>query len=201
MEKINVGIFIFDEVEVLDFAGPFEVFAKTVVKEKEAFQVSLVSAEDKVVNARYGFRVLPDVIFESEPVFDVLIVPGGFGAEVIEIKNEVTINWLKNQQEKVSILASVCTGALLLAEAGILDGKRATTHWMDVDRLEKEYPQVNVERDIRFIDEGHLLTSGGISAGIDMSLHIVERFFGKEIADTTAKKMEYDRKYIIQPEA
>ncbi|HAS47087.1 MAG TPA: AraC family transcriptional regulator [Microscillaceae bacterium] len=201
MEKINVGIFIFDEVEVLDFAGPFEVFAKTVVKEKEAFQVSLVSAEDKVVNARYGFRVLPDVIFESEPVFDVLIVPGGFGAEVIEIKNEVTINWLKNQQEKVSILASVCTGALLLAEAGILDGKRATTHWMDVDRLEKEYPRVNVERDIRFIDEGHILTSGGISAGIDMSLHIVERFFGKEIADTTAKKMEYDRKYIIQPEA
>ncbi|OJJ19570.1 AraC family transcriptional regulator [marine bacterium AO1-C] len=200
MEKINVGIFIFDEVEVLDFAGPFEVFAKTVVEEKEAFQVSLVSAEDKIVNARYGFRVLPDVIFESEPAFDVLIVPGGLGAEVIEIKNEVTINWLKNQQEKVSILASVCTGALLLAEAGILDGKRATTHWMDVDRLEKEYPQVNVERDIRFIDEGHLLTSGGISAGIDMSLHIVERFFGKETADTTAKKMEYDRKYIIQSE-
>ena len=100
------------------------------------------------------------------------------------------LSWIKSQ--KVQILASVCTGALLLAECGLLNNKSATTHWMDLDRLEKEYPAVKVVRNIKFVDEGDILTSGGISAGINMSFHIIKRLYGVEVAKSTAKKMEYD---------
>ena len=189
---MKVGIVIFNEVEVLDFAGPYEVFSLASKGNEKIFEVKTISETGKLISARNGLKVLPDFSYQNEPIFDLLIVPGGYGAEEIEIKNPVMIEWLKSQQNKVEILASVCTGALLLAEAGILDNKRATTHWMDYDRLEKEYPKVEVVRGVKFVDEGHILTSGGISAGINMSFHIIKRLFGAEVVKDLAKRMEYD---------
>ena len=189
---MKVGIVIFNEVEVLDFAGPYEVFSLASKENEKIFEVKTISETGELISARNGLKILPDLSYQNEPIFDILIVPGGYGAEEIEIKNPVMIEWLKSQQNKVEILASVCTGALLLAEAGILDNKKATTHWMDYDRLEKEYPKVEVVRGVKFVDEGNILTSGGISAGIDMSFHIIKRLFGTEVVKDLAKRMEYD---------
>lgn len=136
--------------------------------------------------------VQPDYSFENAPDFDILIVPGGYGAEEIEINNETVIQWIKTQKDRVGLMASVCTGAFLLAKAGLLNGKRATTHWMDIDRLEKEFTELKVEKNCKYIDEGSIITSGGISAGINMSFHIIKRLLGEDVARATAKRMEYD---------
>ncbi|GLO64483.1 DJ-1/PfpI family protein [Oceanobacillus kimchii] len=194
MSQRTVGILLFNEVEVLDFAGPFEVFSITTLHNSndKLFNVSTISENGELVTARNGLKVYPDYSFVNHPSFDIVIIPGGYGAEEIEISNPNVINWIKNQQAKVEFMTSVCTGALLLAKAGILDGKRATTHWMDLDRLEKEYPSVLVQRDTKFIDEGSIITSGGISAGINMSFHLISRLHGIEVAKETAKRMEYD---------
>lgn len=194
MSQRTVGILLFNEVEVLDFAGPFEVFSITTLHNSndKLFNVSTISENGELVTARNGLKVYPDYSFVNHPPFDIVIIPGGYGAEEVEINNPNVINWIKNQQAKVEFMTSVCTGALLLAKAGILDGKRATTHWMDLDRLEKEYPSVLVQRDTKFIDEGSIITSGGISAGINMSFHLISRLHGIEVAKETAKRMEYD---------
>ena len=188
---LTVGILLFNEVEVMDFAGPFEVFSIAADKGQKLFDVRTVAVSTSPISARNGLKVIPDLTFADNPDFEILIVPGGYGAEEIEIRNPETIKWIREQYTKVSILASVCTGALLLAEAGILDNKAATTHWMDIDRLEQEYPKVKAIRNVRFVDEGNILTSGGISAGIDMSFHIMQKIVGKETADNTARRMEY----------
>ncbi|SFL74874.1 DJ-1/PfpI family protein [Pelosinus propionicus] len=190
----RVGILLFDEVEVLDFAGPFEVFSIASVPEQldKPFLVQTVSQYGKMIKARNGLMVQPSFSFENAPDFDILIVPGGYGAEEIEINNETVLQWIKKQQDKVELTASVCTGAFLLAKAGLLNDKRATTHWMDIDRLEREFHEVKVERNCKFVDEGSIITSGGISAGINMSFHIIKRLLGEDVVETTARRMEYD---------
>lgn len=190
--RIKVGIYVFNEVEVLDFAGPFEVFSLTKNGDKQLFEVVVIGETNEPISARNGLKILPAATFNDNLSLDILIIPGGYGAEEIEIKNKIVIDWINAQQNKVKILASVCTGALLLAECGILNYKKATTHWMDIDRLEHDYPKIEVVRNIKFVDEGKIITSGGISAGIDMSFHIVRRLFGTEIAKNTAKRMEYN---------
>ena len=190
--KQNVGIFIFNEVEVLDFAGPYEVFSLTEKDNEKLFKVITISENGEMIAARNGLKIQPEVSFEQNPDLDILIIPGGYGAEEIEIKNKKVLEWIKTQSEKVQILASVCTGAFLLAEAGLLNQKKATTHWMDISRLEKEYPAVTVIKDTRFVDEDTIITSGGISSGINMSFHIIKKLHGLEIAANTAKRMEYD---------
>ncbi len=194
MIRKKVGILIYDEVEVLDFAGPFEVFSITEygVNNEKAFEVHTVAKSKKLINARNGLKIQPDYDFYDEPQFDILIIPGGYGAEEIEIHDPMTINWLRRKVDHVEIMASVCTGAFLLAEAGLLDGKKVTTHWMDIDRLEKEYPRVSVLRDVKFVDAFPIITSGGISAGINMSFYILKKLLGEDIAKNTAKRMEYD---------
>jgi transcriptional regulator GlxA family with amidase domain len=191
-EKIKVGIFLFNEVEVLDFAGPFEVFSLTSKNNEKLFEVITIGETGELISARNGLKVLPMASFKDKLNLDILIIPGGYGAEEIEIKNQITINWIKEQKDKVKILASVCTGAFLLAESGILDNKSATTHWMDIDRLEKEYPKIKIIKNLKFVDEDNIITSGGISAGINMSFHIIKRLLGVDIAISTAKRMEYD---------
>lgn len=190
--KVKVGIVLFNEVEVLDFAGPFEVFSLASKEKEKLFEVRTIAQTTDIISARNGLKVVPDFSFQDDHRSEILIVPGGYGAEEIEIHNPVMIEWLKSQQGQVEILASVCTGALLLAEAEILAHKKATTHWMDLDRLANDYPDVEVIRNVRFVDEGNILTSGGISAGINMSFHIIKRLFGVEVAKETAKRMEYD---------
>ncbi len=190
--KKTVGIFIFNEVEVLDFAGPFEVFSKAENDGEKLFDVVTIGEDTALKTARNGLLVKPGHDFKDAPECDILIIPGGYGAEQIEIHNHRVISWINSQAEKVEILASVCTGALLLAKAGLLKGKKATTHWMDLSRLRDEFEDIEVIEGVKFVDQGNILTAGGISAGINLSFHIVGRYYGPEIVDITARRMEYD---------
>lgn len=194
MSQRTVGILLFNEVEVLDFAGPFEVFSITTLKNTDTkpFVVKTISQTGELISARNGLQVKPDFHFGNHPPLDILIIPGGYGAEEIEIHNPAVIEWIQNQSSQVEYLTSVCTGAFLLAKAGLLDGKQATTHWMDLDRLENEFPNISVQRKVKYVDQGSLITSGGISAGIHMSFHLISRLLGQDVAMTTAKRMEYD---------
>ncbi len=194
MKQYKVGILVFNEVEVLDFAGPFEVFSITQYKcgACKPFCVSTISQTGSIITARGGLKVIPDYSFDNAPCFDILIIPGGYGAEQIEIHNAKLIQWIKTQAETTEILASVCTGAFLLAKAGLLDNKKAVTHWMDADRLENEYKEITVLRDEKYADEKSIITSAGISSGIDMCLYIVAKLFGLHTAQTAAKRMEFN---------
>lgn len=194
VSPLTVGMLLFDEVEVLDFAGPFEVFSIATLpgSQFKPFVVKTISENGKMITARNGLSINPDFSFKNHPELDAVVIPGGYGAEEIEIHNPNVIDWIKEQYSKVELVASVCTGALLLAKAGILDNRRATTHWMDIDRLEREFPLVSVQRDVKFVDEGTVITSGGISTGINMSLYLISRLHGIEAAVQTAKRMEYE---------
>ncbi|WP_237980247.1 DJ-1/PfpI family protein [Bacillus thuringiensis] len=192
MNKWSVGIFLFDDVEVLDFAGPFEVFSVTEVHEEKPFTVYTVSQNGEMITARNGLKVKPDYSIEDLPPVDILIIPGGKGVRENEVKNETIINWVRQQMKEVKLMTSVCTGALLLAKAGLLEGLQATTHWASIQTFKKDFPNVEVMENVKFVDEGHIITSAGISAGINMSFHIVKNLFGVEIAEETAKSMEYD---------
>ncbi|ASZ20337.1 AraC family transcriptional regulator [Bacillus cereus] len=192
MNKWSVGIFLFNEVEVLDFAGPFEVFSITKVHEEKPFTVYTVSQNGEMITARNGLKVKPDYSIEDLPPVDILIIPGGKGARENEVKNDIVINWVREQMKEVKLMTSVCTGALLLAKAGLLEGLKATTHWASIQTFKKDFPNVEVMENVKFVDEGHIITSAGISAGINMSFHIVKNLLGVEIAEETAKNMEYD---------
>jgi transcriptional regulator GlxA family with amidase domain len=191
-KPFSVAILLFNEVELLDFAGPYEVFANTMQEGQALYEVFTVGEKSTTLKARYGLKVIPDYDFQTAPVADIIVIPGGYGAEHLEIRNPVVLEWIRQQKSKAGIVSSVCTGAFLLAEAGLLNGKKATTHWLDYDRLEKEYPQIAVIRDTRFVDEGNIITAGGISAGITMALHIVGKLSGADVAIATARRMEYD---------
>ncbi|MGR9634458.1 DJ-1/PfpI family protein [Bacillus cereus] len=192
MNKWSVGIFLFNEVEVLDFAGPFEVFSITKVHEEKPFTVYTVSQNGEMITARNGLKVNPDYSIKDLPPVDILIIPGGKGARENEVKNDIIINWIRQQMKEVKLITSVCTGALLLAKAGLLDGLKATTHWASIQTFKKDFPNVEVMENVKFVDEGHIITSAGISAGINMSFHIVKNLLGVEVAEDTAKSMEYD---------
>ncbi len=190
---MNVGIYIYDQAEVLDFSGPFEVFttASRVCDSGDPFRVFLVGESGETVVARAGYRVIPDYGFYNHPDIDVLIVAGG--VHTVEMGKRWVLEWITTQSGQAAIVASGCTGAFLLAQAGVLQMQRVTTHWEDVPELRRLFPRLNVVEGVRWVDEGRLLTSGGISAGIDMSLHIVGRLCGEELARRTARQMEFSR--------
>jgi transcriptional regulator GlxA family with amidase domain len=196
MNRKQVGILVYEAVEVLDFCGPFEVFSLTRLNEEKRreetspFNVFLIAEASSPVVATGGMKVVPDYDFDTCPQLDILIIPGGWGA-IREMNNERLVNWIGTRSKQVDTLSSVCTGALLLGKAGLLDGKRATTHWRFLDRMQELFPRVTVERQLHFVEEGILFTSAGISAGIDMSLRIVARYFGEAVARATARHMEY----------
>lgn len=194
MKQYKVGILLFNDVEVLDFAGPYEVFSITNDPENnnKPFIVSTISQTGNIITSRGGLKIISDYSFDNAPFFDILIIPGGYGAEQIEIHNNILIQWIKTQAEKAEIVASVCTGAFLLAQAGLLDNKKAVTHWMDSDRLENEFKNITVLRNVKFSDESKVITSAGISSGIDMCLYIVSKLISPAAAEITAKRMEYN---------
>ncbi|HDR6312082.1 TPA: DJ-1/PfpI family protein [Bacillus cereus] len=192
INKWSVGIFLFNEVEVLDFAGPFEVFSVTEAGEEKTFTVYTVSQNGEMITARNGLKVQPDYSIEDLPPVDILIIPGGKGVRESEVKNDIIINWVLQQMKEVKLMTSVCTGALLLAKAGLLENLKATTHWASIQTFKKEFPNVEVMKNVKFVDEGHIITSAGISAGINMSFHIVKNLLGVKVAAETAKSMEYD---------
>jgi transcriptional regulator GlxA family with amidase domain len=196
MNRKQVGIVVYEAVEVLDFCGPFEVFSLTRLNEERRreepspFNVFLIAEATSPVVATGGMKVVPDYDLDTCPQLDILIIPGGWGA-IREMNNERLVNWIGTRSTQVGTLTSVCTGALLLGKAGLLDGKRATTHWRFLDRMQELFPRVTVERQVHFVEEGVLFTSAGISAGIDMSLRVVARYFGETVARATARHMEY----------
>ena len=191
----DVGILLYDDVEVLDCCGPFEVFAtaaRVAVRRgwsTAPFQVHTIATRRAAVVARGGLRLVPTHTVEDHPPLDVLVVPGGLTRDAEG--DDRLIAWLGRTADDAEVTASVCTGAFLLATAGLLDGREATTHWEDLDDLQRRFPNVSVRRDRRWVDNGRVVTSAGISAGIDMSLHLVRRHQGEDLARATAHQMEY----------
>lgn len=188
---MNVGIYIYDQAEVLDFSGPFEVFstAARICRAEKPFEVFTVSETGDAVLARGGFSVNPSYGFHNHPHIDVLIVAGGVHSE--EMKKAAVVDWIAAVSQKAALTASVCTGAFLLAAARVLTTHAVTTHWEDVSELRARYPDLSVHESRRWVDEGNIVTSGGISAGIDMSLHLVSRLHSAELAERTARQMEF----------
>ncbi|HET6440219.1 MAG TPA: DJ-1/PfpI family protein [Anaeromyxobacter sp.] len=194
---IRIGIYIYPGAEVLDFAGPYEVFstASRVAQRRDPaapalFDLSLIAAAQGPVRARGGFTVLPDHTLADHPPLEVLLVPGGVHEP--ELERREVVDWIARQASAVSLVASVCTGAFLLARAGVLAGMEATTHFEDAAALQRSHPEVQVREGVRWIEQERVLTSAGISAGLDMSLRIVARLAGQTLAEGTARQMDYE---------
>jgi transcriptional regulator GlxA family with amidase domain len=196
MKRKRVGILIFPQVEVLDFCGPYEVFSATRLNEEQRreepspFEVLLIAEHTEAVVASGGMRVIPDCSLADCPPLGVLVVPGGWGTRR-EINNETLIDWIAERGRQVETLTAVCTGAMLLGRAGLLDGRRATTHWRSLDWMRQSFPAVMVEDQWHVVEDGHILTSAGISAGVDMALRVVACYCGAAVARATARHMEY----------
>jgi transcriptional regulator GlxA family with amidase domain len=194
----EVGILIFDGVEVLDFCGPFEVFSMaskpdtpSMYPEPSLFRVRTVAETKAPIRAVGGLEVIPSCTIDDHPLFEILVIPGGFGTRAIYSDRPRVTEWIAGQYGQVSAMTSVCTGAFLLAKAGLLAGNKATTHWASIERLREQHPDIEVIDDERVVDQGNIVTSAGVSAGIDMALHIVARMHGHEAAAQTARDMEY----------
>jgi transcriptional regulator GlxA family with amidase domain len=196
MHRLSVGIFIYEDVEVLDFCGPFEVFSVTRLieerrrEESSPFQVILVAETSGTVTATGGMQVLAHHSTVDCPHLDILVVPGGWGFRH-HLKNSALHTWLRDRAAKAEIVTAVCTGSMLLCSAGLLNGLNATTHWRFLDGMRDTFPDVKVQYDKHFVRDGRMFTSAGISAGIDMSLKVVEHYFGENVARATARHMEY----------
>jgi len=192
----TVGIFIFNDVEVLDFAGPFEVFAISddfQPPEDRAFRVVTLSRGGALVRARNGLRAQPDYSITEHPKLDILVVPGGQGSRKV-MNDEAVWDFLRRMHANGVLIMSVCTGALILGRAGLLDGLTATTHHTALGELRRAAPRTIIDAKARFVDEidkARIITSGGISAGIDSSLYLVEKLGGTAMARETAEQMEY----------
>jgi transcriptional regulator GlxA family with amidase domain len=190
-----VGILIFDDVEILDVAGPFEVFAVTRLNDEQRlqqsspFKVYLISETNKQITAIGGLR-LTDVTISECPELDLLVVPGGWGTRK-KSKNKILVKWIVNQFTNNRLIASVCTGSSLLGKAGLLDGRDATTHWRAFDFLQESAPKARILKNVRFTLTEPIFTSAGVSAGIDLALRIVSHIFGTEVGQATARQMEY----------
>lgn len=197
----TVGIFIFDDVEVLDFTGPFEIFGVAGKQGGQAghFTVFTVAEKNKIA-ARNNLIVEPTYTFDNCPIPDILLIPGGggfkpdgtpFGTRK-EMHNERLLEWIKAMNEKIDLLLSVCTGSLILAKAGLLDGLSATTHFKAVAQMHEVAPNIRLFPEERWVDNGRIILSAGVSAGIDMSLYVVSKLLGKDVANETAEYIQYD---------
>ena len=188
----TIGILLFENVEELDAVGPWEVLAYwTREFPGDGYRViTLADSLDAVVCAK-GLRVLPDVTMADAPPLEVLIYPGGNGTRV-HLTDETRLRWVREQRSSVPLMTSVCTGSLVYAAAGILSGRPATTHWSALDLLGELDPSIRVLPDARFVDDGDIITSAGISAGIDMALHLVERLSSTKRAREVRRGIQYD---------
>lgn len=190
----TVAILIFPGVELLDFAGPYEVFSAARVDFETAdrlFKVFTVAESLEPLRCYNPVTVVPDYTLETCPPADILVVPGGYGTRSA-VNRTLLIDWLRQRAQTADVMTSVCTGSFLLAQAGLLAGRAATTHWGSIQRMRDTYPELEVREHVRWVDEGVVVSSAGVSAGIDMALHIVARFYGAEAARVTARWIEYD---------
>ncbi len=196
--RLTVGILIFDDVEVLDFAGPFEVFSRTRTvagaasrrtDDSAPFETFTVARTRDRVTAIGGLTVVPRYSWADAPPIDIVVVPGGFGTRAL-LNDEPTLSWIRATSARARHVTSVCTGALLLAKIGLLQDKRATTHWAGLDLLATIDPTIRIQRERRVVHDG-IFTSAGVSAGIDMSFAVVEQICGRDVAIETAHYIEY----------
>ncbi|MEO6166011.1 MAG: DJ-1/PfpI family protein [Chitinophagales bacterium] len=191
MKPQNVAIFIFNDAEVLDFTGPFEVFnIANTVAEKQLFNVFLVAASEQMIYAKNNFKVLPDYNFTEMPEADILIIPGGSGSKV-QMHLVPVLNWVKHEAGRASLVLSVCTGSFILGNAGLLNNLAATTHHGSYDEFEKEFSTTKLIRGVKYVENEKVITAGGISAGIDMSIMVVGKIHGNTLAQQVAERMEY----------
>ncbi len=184
----TLGIIIFDNVEDLDFTGPLEVFGTASYVSPNSLQTFTIQRDGREVKTVNGLRVKPDYTFRECPKLDILLVPGGIGTRT-EMKDPETLTFVKQNAVTCELVLSVCTGALVLAAAGVLNGKRATTHWAVLDQL-KAFPQVKVER-ARYVRDGKVVTSAGVSAGIDMAFYVMKELYGTSVCEDVARDIEY----------
>ena len=187
-----IGISLFDGAEELDWAGPWEVLAAWAEQwPHDGVRVFTLARADGMVTCAKGLRVLPDETWETAPPLDVLVYPGGRGTR-IELKDEAVLDWVRGLAGQGTVVASVCTGSLVLAAAGLLDGKPATTHWQSLELLPTLGSEIEVRPDDRFVDTGAVITAAGVSAGIDMALHLVARLHSVERAREVRRYIQYD---------
>jgi transcriptional regulator GlxA family with amidase domain len=193
MEEVRrIGILLFPEVEELDAIGPWEVLSYwTRAFPEDGWQVFCVSADGGPVTCAKGLRVEAHHGTADMPPLDVLLHPGGRGTRP-QLRDEEHLEWVRAQRRTVPLMTSVCTGSLVYAAAGLLSGRPATTHWASLDRLRELDPTIDVRPDDRFVDDGDTITSAGISAGIDMSLHLVSRLSSPARARTVRRGIQYD---------
>jgi transcriptional regulator GlxA family with amidase domain len=189
--RTTVAIFLFDGAEELDWAGPWEVLSAWAAYTDDDVEVFTVARHDGVVTSAKGLRVLPDHSWDTAPTFDVLVYPGGRGTRR-QLGDREIGSWLEQARERGSLLTSVCTGSLVFADNGLLDGRPATTHWGALDLLASLGTDLDVRPDERFVDDGDIVTAAGVSAGIDMALHLVARLSSPETAATVRRAIQYD---------
>lgn len=189
----NIAILLFNEVEVLDFAGPFEIFSVAGRRSggEPPFNVYTVAEKAGPISARNQLVVTPHYTIDDCPPPDIIVIPGGYGSRAA-MGNPAILAWVKRQHELSELTLSVCTGALVLATAGLLDGLQSTTHYGSYDLLGELAPNTTVIRGVRYVDNGKVITSAGVQAGMDMALHVVARLLGDEAAAETAHYIEYD---------
>ncbi|GAB2547249.1 DJ-1/PfpI family protein [Nocardia heshunensis] len=188
----RIGILLFDGVEELDFAGPWEVLAFwTRMVPEDGWEVFTLSPTGAIVQCAKGLKVTPDHSFDSAPAMDVLVFPGGQGTRPM-VHDDLILDWVRAQRDRVPLITSVCTGALVLAAAGLLKGRPATTHWRSLDVLAQLDPSIEVRGDARYVDAGDIITSSGVSAGTDMALHLVQRLAGADRARWVRRGIQYD---------
>jgi len=189
--NINVAIVVGESATVIDFAGPWEVFQDAMLGDMEhmvmPFSPFLVSEKKAPIDASDDLRIVPRFTFENAPHASVIVVGAQAG------NGPAKLAWLREQERKADVVMSVCTGAFVLAEAGMLDGKLATTHHDFYDKFAATYPRAHLVRGPRFVENEKVSCAGGLTSGIELALHVVERYYGREIADRTAYYMEYTR--------
>jgi transcriptional regulator GlxA family with amidase domain len=189
---VVIGIALFDGAEELDWAGPWEVLAAWAEQwPDDGVRVFTLARQEGPVTCAKGLRVLPDETWESAPPLDVLVYPGGRGTRR-ELADDAVLDWIRGAAAGGTVVASVCTGSLVLASAGLLDGKPATTHWGSLELLPTLGRDVEVRPEDRFVDNGNVITAAGVSAGIDMALHLVVRLHSPERAGEVRRYIQYD---------
>jgi transcriptional regulator GlxA family with amidase domain len=189
---VIIGVALFDGAEELDWAGPWEVLAAWALQwPEDGVRVFTLAREDRPITCAKGLRVLPDETWETAPPLDVLVYPGGRGTRT-ELADEAVLDWIRGIAGSGAVVSSVCTGSLVLAAAGLLDGKPATTHWQSLELLPTLGRDIEVRPDDRFVDNGNVLTAAGVSAGIDMALHLVVRLHSRERAKEVRRYIQYD---------
>lgn len=187
-----IAVFVFDGAEELDFAGPWEVLAMWARGwPGDGVTVFTVAREEGSVECAKGLRVLPDHTWETAPPFDVLVFPGGRGTRS-QLGDSAIRDWLHAARDRGALLTSVCTGSLVFADAGLLDGRPATTYWAQLDLLASLGTDIEVRGEARFVDDGDVVTASGVSAGIDMALHLVARLHSRERAVEVRRAIQYD---------